>query len=191
VKLIDGSQQFSGLDRLEDKRFSLASGSNALNVTSLPLSPTDTTGVGNEQPHLVEARTTLETEALWKRRLAMLLDAENNLMKVIRLRKITGIFVVASIAMLLFSLYLAPIMSPVLFSSLIVSVVLGGFIYPVLFVASKSNRKQRDAISRMFYKSNHEIDMADGKITLINRANYACVAQIHVMDRDLGQLATS
>jgi len=38
----------------------------------------------------------------------------------------------------------------------------------------------------LFYKSNHEVEMADGKMTLINRANYASVTQIHILDRKLG-----
>ena len=143
------------------------------------------------QPTLVGEQSQSETESLWHRRLGLLLNAENNLIKVIRLRKIAGIFTVASTAMLLFSLYTAPMMAPALFYCLMALAAVGVFAYPVLFVASKLNRKQRDAISRMFYMSNHEIDMSDGKISVINRANYTCVAQIHILDRKLGQLATA
>jgi len=94
-------------------------------------------------------------------------------------------------AMFLFSLYIAPTMSPVLFYGLIVVAAFGMATYPAWLLASKSNKKQRDDISRLFYKSNHEIEMSDGKITLINRANYASVTQIHVLDRKLGLFANS
>ena len=62
----------------------------------------------NDKPRLVEARTSLETETLWKKRLFMLLEAENKLLKVIRLRKITGIFTALSVAVFIFSLFVAP-----------------------------------------------------------------------------------
>lgn len=141
------------------------------------------------KPHLVEEQSLLETEQVWKKRLNMLRAAENNLIKVIRLRKITGIFTVISIAVFLFSLYVAPTMPPAVFYGLIALATFGFATYPAWFFASKSNKKQRDAISRLFFMSNHEVDMADGKITLINRANYASVTELHVMDRKLGQFA--
>jgi hypothetical protein len=190
VKLFDNSQQFGDVKALEHKRVGTSYGDNAENVIDAAHHFTDTIA-GEEKPLLVEARTTLETETLWKRRLKMLLDAENNLIKVIRLRKITGIFTVASMAMFLFSLYVAPTMSPALFYGLFALSVFGFVTYPAWLVASKSNKKQRDAISRMFYMSNHEVDMSDGKITLINRANYANVTHINVLERELGQLANS
>ncbi|MCB4436951.1 hypothetical protein LHL20_12020 [Alteromonas sp. McT4-15] len=190
MKLFDNSQQFGDVKALEHKRVGTSCGDNAENVIDAAHHFTDTIA-GEEKPLLVDARTTLETETLWKRRLKMLLDAENNLIKVIRLRKITGIFTVASMAMFLFSLYVAPTMSPALFYGLFALSVFGFVTYPAWLVASKSNKKQRDAISRMFYMSNHEVDMSDGKITLINRANYANVTHINVLERELGQLANS
>jgi len=190
VKLIEGSHTSGDTDVLNDNRVMLSYGTNALQIVDVSAPHAERAKTSDEKPKLVGARTTQDTDALWKRRLNMLLHAENNLIKVIRLRKFTAIFTVASIAMFLFSLYTAPIMSPVLFYGLVALVGLGVSIYPALFIASKSNKTQRDAISRMFYKSNHEIDVSDGTVSLINRANYACVAQIHVMDRKLGQLAT-
>jgi len=139
------------------------------------------------KPHLVEEKSFFETEQVWKKRLNMLRAAENNLIKVIRLRKITGIFTVASIAVFLFSLYVAPTMPPAVFYGLIALAVFGFTTYPAWFLASKSNKKQRDAISRLFFMSNHEVDMVDGKVTLIDRASYASVTELHVMDRKLGQ----
>ncbi|WP_334016049.1 hypothetical protein [Alteromonas sp. S167] len=145
----------------------------------------------NVKPHLVEEQTLFEAEQVWKKRLGMLVAAENNLIKVIRLRKITGIFTVASIAVFLFSLYVAPTMPPIVFFGLIALAAFGFATYPAWFFASKSNKKQRDAISRLFFMSNHEVEVADGKVTLINRANYSSVTEIHVMDRKLGQFANS
>ena len=143
------------------------------------------------KPHLVEDQTLLEAEQVWKKRLGMLVTAENNLIKVIRLRKITGIFTIASIAVFLFSLYVAPTMPPAVFYGLIALAALGVATYPAWFFASKSNKKQRDAISRLFFMSNHEVDVADGKVTLINRANYSSVTELHVMDRKLEQFANT
>ena len=145
----------------------------------------------NVKPHLVEEQTLFEAEQVWKKRLGMLVAAENNLIKVIRLRKITGIFTVASIAVFLFSLYVAPTMPPIVFFGLIALAAFGCATYPAWFFASKSNKEQRDAISRMFFMSNHEVDVADGKVTLINRANYSSVTELHVMDRKLGQFANT
>jgi archaellum biogenesis protein FlaJ (TadC family) len=116
----------------------------------------------------------------------MLLEAENKLLKVIRLRKITGIFTALSVAVFIFSLFVAPSMSPIAFYSLVAVAAFGIATYPAWFLLSKSNRKRRDQISSLFYKSNHEVETADGKMTLINRANYASVTQIHILDRKLG-----
>ena len=37
-----------------------------------------------------------------------------------------------------------------------------------------------------FYQSNHELEIAEGKVTLINRANYANVTYVHMMNPDAG-----
>ena len=190
MKLVDNSQRFDQSPTLEQSFQSAINEGAAVNVFALA-QQFKNTNPAFKKPQLVEERTSLETEQLWKKRLSMLLDAENKLMKVIRFRKITGIFTVASMAMFLFSLYIAPTMSPVLFYGLIVVAAFGMATYPAWLLASKSNKKQRDDISRLFYKSNHEIEMSDGKITLINRANYASVTQIHVLDRKLGLFADS
>lgn len=190
MKLVDNTKQFGQSELLEQSFQSAINDGAAVNVFERAQHFRQATPASNK-PRLVEARTNLETEKLWKKRLVLLLDAENNLIKVIRLRKITGIFTVLSMAMFLFSLYIAPTMSPVLFYGLIVVAAFGMATYPAWLLASKSNKKQRDDISRLFYKSNHEIEMSDGKITLINRANYASVTQIHVLDRKLGLFANS
>lgn len=188
MKLVDNSIQFNDSSMLEQTFQSAINEGAAVNVFERAKQFRHSKPAFSK-PQLVEERTSLETEQLWKKRLSMLLDAENKLMKVIRFRKITGIFTVASMAMFLFSLYTAPAMPPVMFYGLIVAAAFGLATYPAWFLASKSNKKQRDDISRMFYKSNHEIEMSDGKITLINRANYASVTQIHVLDRKLGLFA--
>ncbi|WP_394221618.1 hypothetical protein [Alteromonas gracilis] len=188
MKLVDSSNQFNHSSTLESSFQSAVNEDAVVNALGRA-KQFQNAKQASSKPQLVEERTSLETEQLWKKRLFMLMDAENKLMKVIRFRKITGIFTVASMAMFLFSLYTAPTMSPVLFYGLIVAAAFGIATYPAWFLASNSNKKQRDAISRMFYKSNHEIDMSDGKITLINRANYACVTQMHVLDRKLGLFA--
>ena len=188
MKLVDNKEQFSQSDLLEQSFQSAINDGAAVNVFERARHFRDVASA-SEKPRLVEARTSLETENLWKKRLNMLLDAESKLVKVIRLRKITGIFTVLSTAMFLFSLYLAPSMSPVVFYALSAIAAFGIATYPAWFLVSKSNRKRRDHISSLFYKSNHEVEIADGKMTLINRANYASVTQIHIMDRNFGSIA--
>ena len=190
MKLVDNSHQSDQSPTLGQSLPCVKSDGAAVNVFKFA-QPTSNINPAIKKPQLVKECTILETERLWKKRLSMLLDAENKLMKVIRLRKITGIFTVASMAMFLFSLYVAPTMSPVLFYCLIAVASFGMATYPVWLLASKNNKKQRDDISRLFYKSNHEVDMSEGKITLINRANYANVTQIHVLDCKLGLFANS
>ena len=46
----------------------------------------------NDKPRLVEARTSLETETLWQKRLFMLLEAENKLLKVINISQLYILF---------------------------------------------------------------------------------------------------
>ncbi|HCG90114.1 MAG TPA: hypothetical protein DE044_14585, partial [Alteromonas macleodii] len=111
MKLVDNSQQFDQSPTLEQSFQSAINEGAAVNVFALA-QQFKNTNPAFKKPQLVEERTSLETEQLWKKRLSMLLDAENKLMKVIRFRKITGIFTVASMAMFLFSLYIAPTMSP-------------------------------------------------------------------------------
>jgi hypothetical protein len=188
VKLVENTEQFSQSDQLDQSFQSAITDGAAVNVFERARHFRDVASA-SEQPRLVEARTSLETENLWKKRLNMLLDAENQLIKVIRFRKVTGIFTVLSTAMFLFSLYLAPSMSPVVFYALSAIAAFGIATYPAWFLVSKSNRKRRDHISSLFYKSNHEVEIADGKMTLINRANYASVTQIHITDRNFGSMA--
>ena len=190
MKLVDNTQQINQSDSLEQSFQSAINNGTAVNVFERARHFRDVASA-SEKPRLVEARTSLETENLWKKRLSMLLDAENKLVKVIRLRKITGIFTVLSMAMFLFSLYLAPSMTPVVFYALSAVAAFGIATYPLWFLVSKSNRKRRDHISSLFYKSNHEVEIADGKMTLINRANYASVTHIHILDRNLGLSAST
>ncbi|GFD76405.1 hypothetical protein ACI7YQ_16120 [Alteromonas marina] len=182
---IDNSKKVERSDLLEQSFQSAINNGAAVNVYEQAQFFRNAASA-NDKPRLVEARTSLETETLWKKRLFMLLEAENKLLKVIRLRKITGIFTVLSVAVFIFSLFVAPSMSPKAFYSLVAVAAFGIATYPAWFLLSKSNRKRRDQISSLFYKSNHEVETADGKMTLINRANYASVTQIHILDRKLG-----
>ena len=190
MKLVENTQQSNQSDLLEQSFQSAIDKGTAVNVFERARHFRNAVSA-SEQPRLVETRTSLETENLWKKRLNLLLDAENKLIKVIRLRKITGIFAVLSTAMFLFSLYLAPSMSPVVFYVLSAVAAFGVATYPAWFLVSKSDRKRRDHISSLFYKSNHEVEIADGKMTLINRANYASVTHIHILDRNVGSFANT
>lgn len=139
---------------------------------------------------VIGVQSQLETETLWQNRLHLLLNAESTLNSIIRYRKLTAILVTASMAILLFSLFVAPSLPPFVFYGIITIGICGIATYPAWCVATKSAQEQRDSISRMFYKSNHEVELSNGEVTLINRANYASVTKIHIADRNIGQLAT-
>jgi hypothetical protein len=141
-------------------------------------------------PSVVGAQSQLETEKLWQGRLHLLLNAERTLNSTIRFRKLTAFLVTASMAILMFSLFIAPSLPPSVFYGIITIGICGIATYPAWCVATKSAQEQRDSISRMFYKSNHEVELSNGEVTLINRANYASVTKIHIADRNIGQLAT-
>ena len=139
---------------------------------------------------VIGVQSQLETEKLWQNRLHMLLNAERTLNSITRYRKLMAILVTASMAILLFSLFVAPSLPPSVFYGIILICLCGVATYPAWCVATKSAQEQRDSISRMFYKSNHEVELSNGEVTLINRANYASVTKIHIADRNIGQLAT-
>lgn len=139
---------------------------------------------------VIGVQSQLETEKLWQNRLHLLLNAERTLNSITRYRKLTAILVTASMAILLFSLFVAPSLPPSVFYGIILICLCGVATYPAWCVATKSAQEQRDSISRMFYKSNHEVELSNGEVTLINRANYASVTKIHIADRNIGQLAT-
>lgn len=139
---------------------------------------------------VIGVQSQLETEKLWQNRLHLLLNAERTLNSITRYRKLMAILVTASMAILLFSLFVAPSLPPSVFYGIILICLCGVATYPAWCVATKSAQEQRDSISRMFYKSNHEVELSNGEVTLINRANYASVTKIHIADRNIGQLAT-
>jgi hypothetical protein len=139
---------------------------------------------------VIGIQSQLETEKLWQNRLHLLLNAERTLNSITRYRKLTAILITASMAILLFSLFVAPSLPPSVFYGIILICICGFATYPAWCVATKSAQEQRDSISRMFYKSNHEVELSNGEVTLINRANYASVTKIHIADRNIGQLAT-
>lgn len=139
-----------------------------------------------QKPQLFVEHTPLETEQLWTKRLDILLAAEKNFAKVMRLRKFTSIVLVASVGSSLFSLYTDPTLSSVIFFGLLAFAALALMVYPASIIATRCSQKHRNNISRMFYQSNHEIEISSGKMTLINRANYANVTHINIWDDEFG-----
>jgi len=137
-----------------------------------------------------EDNSYVETQALWQKRLQLLQKSEKELNNATRLRKIAGILTVTCLSTLVFSLFTAPTIPPMIFYGLLLVAVTGLAIYPICFIASKSAMQQRDNISRLFYKSNYEVEVTDDGLTLINRANYASVTKLNVVDRSFGQSAT-
>ncbi len=139
---------------------------------------------------IIGVQSQKETEQLWQDRLKTLANAEKTLNNVIRFKKLTAISLIASVALLIFSTYFTPTLPPFVFYGIILVAASALATYPAWFLAAKSAQNQRDSISRMFYKSNHEVELANGDLTLVNRANYADVTKIRVLDSNIGQLAT-
>ncbi|MDO6568222.1 hypothetical protein Q4561_14210 [Alteromonas sp. 1_MG-2023] len=158
--------------------------------TALPLKHERSTEPSEPSAYLIGVQSKEDTERLWKKRLNLYLNAEQNLLKVGRVRNITSIVATLSVSLLLFSLYMSPTLTPLLFFTLSIVSALGIAIYPVCVLISNECQKKRDNISRMFYQSNHELEIVDGKVTLINRSNYTNVTHVHILDRYSGQFAT-
>ena len=74
MKLVDNSQQFDQSPTLEQSFQSAINEGAAVNVFALA-QQFKNTNPAFKKPQLVEERTSLETEQLWKKRLSMLLDA--------------------------------------------------------------------------------------------------------------------
>ena len=81
VKLVENTQQSNQSDLLEQSFQSAIEKGTAVNVFERARHFRNAVSA-SEQPRLVETRTSLETENLWKKRLNLLLDAENKLIKV-------------------------------------------------------------------------------------------------------------
>lgn len=137
-----------------------------------------------------EENSYLETQVLWQKRLQLLLKCEKELNNATRLRKIAGILTITCLSTIVFSLFTAPTIPPFIFYGLLLIAVIGITVYPICLVVCKSAMQQRDSISRLFYKSNYEVEVADDGLTLINRANYASVTKLNVVDRSFGKLPT-
>lgn len=136
---------------------------------------------------LIGVQSQQDTEQLWKKRLNLYLKMERKVLKVKRLRKVSSIVTSMAVGTLVFSLYMAPTLNPVVFISLLIVIGLGVSTFPAWVLLGRNSQLTRDSISRKFYESNHELEIAEGKITLISRANYANVTHVNISDFDLGQ----
>ena len=93
-------------------------------------------------------------------------------------------------ASLLFSIYTSPTLSPSVFIGLNIVLCTGLILYPVWHLLSKDCHRIRDELSSRFYASNHELDFAEDKISLIDRASYDVITFISVSDINLGRQAS-
>ncbi|MDB2330834.1 hypothetical protein N9V74_03885 [Alteromonas sp.] len=127
---------------------------------------------------------------MWRNRLFQFLKVEKKLLKMRRLRKITAVINITTIVSLLFSIYTSPTLSPTVFVGLNVVLCTGLILYPVWHLLAKDCHRIRDDLSSRFYASNHELDFAEDKVSLIDRASYDVITFISVSDIKLGRQAS-
>lgn len=156
-------------------------------VESLPF--TEATANALAGYHVKDERTQSFDDAVshhnnvWQTRLAIFRNAERAVQKAKRLMAISMIVIVVSLSILYFSLNVAPVPSDWLFVIECVALVTGLLAVPASFLLLKEQRRHRDALSRRFYESNHEVDVTDSHLSLINRGNYAVVTRVPLLGR--------
>lgn len=128
-------------------------------------------------------------KALWQRRLAMFVKADNTLLWMNRLRKVSSTLILALALTLAYALFAAPSLSEAAFLSMTGLLVVATGIYPVLFVLSRESQRNRDNVSRMFYENKHEIEVTNDSIAVFNRADYNEVARVALTDCHIGYQA--
>ena len=126
--------------------------------------------------------TVSQLRELWQQRLRLFREAEKSLQKAKRLMTVWLVVVVCGLCMLSFSLFVAPVTSVWLFAGGFIAFATGCFLQPLCFLWVKQQRNHRDALSRRFYVSNHEVEITDSHMVLINRGNYAAVTQVPILE---------
>lgn len=124
--------------------------------------------------------------ALWQRRLEMFVNADQKLLRINRLRKINSAIILAVVLTLVFSLFVTPTISETVFVVMMGTLALTVGMFPVFSVLTREYQNNRDAVSRLFYENNHEIDVTDEAITVFNRVSYLDVARVALADCHLG-----
>ncbi|GEM_PF-3902427 len=144
----------------------------------------DTFGMNNAEASTEGflGNTVSQLRTLWQQRLCLFRDAEKSLQKAKRLMAAWMVVVVAGFSMLSFSLFVAPVTSEWMFAGGFIAFAIGMIFQPFCYVWVKQQRKHRDALSRRFYVSNHEVEITDSHLVLINRGNYAAVTQVPILE---------
>ena len=127
--------------------------------------------------------TVSQLRDLWQQRLRLFREAEKSLQKAQRLLAVWLVVIVCGLCALSFSLFVAPVTSVWLFAGGFTAFAAGCILQPLCFLWVKQQRKHRDALSRRFYISNHEVEITDSHLVLINRGNYAAVTQVPILER--------
>ncbi|MEW9799388.1 hypothetical protein [Alteromonas sp. CYL-A6] len=122
----------------------------------------------------------------WLQRMAAYLSAESRLLWANRLRKLSSIAILVPALTLAFSLYVAPTLSEATLVAMAVLLVTGLFGFILFSIVRAESQSHRDAISRLFYESSHELEINDDGVTLIDRASYRDVAKVIFMDHQVG-----
>lgn len=120
----------------------------------------------------------LELNLIWIKRINLFLNAENKLMKSLRIEKATLIIALFSFLFSLFSFYNGFFIKSEFFYFVVTTAILSTFFYPFSLFLVLSNKKHKNTISSFFYKENYEIDIKDNKAQLINKANDSIVLEV-------------
>tara|TARA_Y100001956_G_C4095276_1_gene174889 strand:+ start:153 stop:560 length:408 start_codon:yes stop_codon:yes gene_type:complete len=120
----------------------------------------------------------LELNLIWIKRINLFLNAENKLMKSLRIEKITLLTSIFSLLFSLFSFYHGFIIKTEIFYFVVSTAILSTLFYPFSLFFVLSNKKYKNTISSFFYKENYEIDIKDNKAQLFNKANDSIVLEV-------------
>ncbi|MDO6477056.1 hypothetical protein Q4520_16650 [Alteromonas sp. 1_MG-2023] len=127
--------------------------------------------------------TVYQLENLWQNRLRQFCAAEKALQRAKRMMAIWLVVVVISLCMLCFSLFVSPVSPVWLFTLEFIAFFSGCVVQPVCYLLVKEQRRHRDALSKRFYQSNHEVEVTDSHLVLINRGNYSAVTRVPILER--------
>lgn len=119
----------------------------------------------------------------WQQRLRLFREAEESLQSAKRLMTVWLVVVISGFCVLSFSLFVAPVTSVWLFAGGMAAFATGCIAQPVCLLWVKEQRQHRDSLSKRFYISNHEVEVTDSHLVLINRGNYAAVTQIPILEQ--------
>lgn len=118
----------------------------------------------------------------WTDRLKHFARAELKLQRLKRLRAANTTFIVSTLVLLGFSLFVTPFLPPIAFYFIVAGCFTSLLAQPLATLLTRESQGHRDALSRKFYESNHEVEHIGSTLVLKNRGNYEVVARVPVLE---------